>query len=304
MSRNVHGPVVVGLDGSAEARRAAQYGALEAHRRRVALRLVCANAGMWGGPVVPMITGAFGREEDIAHELLATTEKSVAVAYPDVTVQTDVITGSAAGVLVEESQRASLVVVGTRASGGLLGHLGGSIAAQVAAHAAAPVVVVRPTAYPDDDATVFEGRPVVVGIDGSAESQKAMAFAVDEAVARNAGLRAVYVWTVFGVHDIGVLVAEQYVNSEEAAKAARLLTESTSGWSDRYPDLTITHHPLHDLDTLGALVRAGDGAGLIVVGSRGNGGFLGLRLGSTVDGLIRFATTSVAVVRGDYPDKR
>lgn len=302
MNRNLNAPVVVGMDGSPEAQRAARYAAREADQRRAPLRLVCAHPGAMRGSV-PMITSTFGREDDIAHELLATTQKTMSAAYPDVTVQSAVITGSAAGVLVDESRHAALVVIGTRATGGLLGHLAGSIAAQVAAHAHSPVIVLRPTAYPDD-AAVFDDRPVVVGIDGSAESEKAMRFAVDEAVARHTDLRAVYVWTVLGVHDIGALVADTYVNSEEAAKAARLLTEATSGWSDRYPDLTITHHPLHDTDTLGALVRAGDGAGLIVVGSRGNGGFLGLRLGSTVDGLIRFATASIAVVRGDYPDKR
>ena len=128
-----------------------------------------------------------------------------------------------------------------------------------------------------------------------------MAFAVEEAVARGVDIDAVYVWSVLEVHDIGPIIPEGYDATEEQEKALRLLTEATEGWSDRYPDLTIFRRLIHGLDPVDAIARESHGAGLIVVGSRGHGGFLGLRLGSTVDGLIRYANAPVAVVRGTTP---
>jgi nucleotide-binding universal stress UspA family protein len=56
---------------------------------------------------------------------------------------------------------------------------------------------------------------------------------------------------------------------------------------------------VHDFDPLKVLLEECKGAGLVVVGSRGVGGFAGLLLGSTVDGLVRHAEVPVAVVHGE-----
>jgi nucleotide-binding universal stress UspA family protein len=298
MSDRTHGPVIVGIDGTEEAMRAALYGAWEAHRRRVPLRLVYAD--------VPV--GKFGawlpladKEHAWVREQFAIAEKLIAAGYPDLHAQTAIMSGSPAGALVAESKQASLVVVGTQATPGLVGHLSGSVAAQVATHAHAPVVVLRGARQGDPDA--FHGWPVVVGVDGSPESEHAVAFAVEQAVARGTDVHAVYVWNILDVHDYGI-AEERYVHADEAAKAQRLLTEATAGWADRYPQVTIVRHTEHGLHPVTELGRVAEGAGLIVVGSRGHGGFLGLRLGSTVDGLIRTAPVPVAVVREPYETPR
>jgi nucleotide-binding universal stress UspA family protein len=257
---------------------------------------------MWGAPA--LMANDYSWEDKAASDLLATAKIEVTAGHSDLDVETVAVNGGPASVLVEESTTASLVVVATRARGGLLGHLAGSVAAQVASHASAPVVVLRPTDGVPTDPTDFAGRPILVGLDGSEESEKAMAFAVDEAVARGVGVRAVYAWNVLDVHNIGSIVPDTYAVNGERDKAERLITEAVAGWSARYPDLGIAAEPVHDLEPLDALVREGAGAGLTVVGSRGHGGFMGLRLGSTVDGLIRYAVTPVAVVRGDYPGRR
>lgn len=300
MSSNMHGPVVIGMDGSIEAGRAAEYGAWEAKRRGVPLRLVFAHqpTPMWGPSI--MLAGDYAWDRDWIHEILVRAEKQTASAHPDIEIQSAVVSGGAASTLVEESRRASLVVLGTRASGGVMGHLSGSVAAQVAAHAHTPVIILRPSEDLEPIDPEADGR-VVVGLDGSTESQSALAFAVDEAVARDVDLEAVYVWSMLEVRDIGPIVPDTYDATEERDKALRLLTEATEGWSDRYPDLTINRRVIHGLDPVEAIARETDGAGLIVVGSRGHGGFLGLRLGSTVDGLIRYANAPVAVVRGSVP---
>lgn len=297
MTSNPHGPVVVGIDGSVEATRAAAYGAWEASRRGVALRLVFAHqpTPMWGPAI--LIVDDYGWEQDWVRDVLIKAEKEVTSVFPGLTVQTAVVSGGAASALVAESREASLIVIGTRASGGLLGHLSGSVAAQVAAHARTPVIVLRPGGAAAEVIPESSG-PVIVGMDGSPESEAALAFAVEEAVARDVDLAAVYVWSVLEVRDIGPIIPEGYDTDEQERKALRLLTEATEGWSERYPDLTIQRRVIHSLDPVEAFVLTSDGAGLIVVGSRGHGGFLGLRLGSTVDGLIRYAGAPVAVVHG------
>jgi nucleotide-binding universal stress UspA family protein len=302
MSDQMHGPVVVGVDGSEEAVRAARYGAWEANRRRVPLRLVCAHQLVppWG-PAMVVADDAW--QHGWLRDVLAKAAAAATEANPDLEVQTAAVTGSTAAVLVTESHEASLIVLATHASGGVIGRLSGSVSAQVAAHADAPVIALRPSGA-DTDPADFIGKPIVVGVDGSGESQKALDFAVDEAIARGSAVQAVYVWDLFDVHDIEPLVETDYALADAAEKAERLITEATSGWCDRYPDLRISSIATHAFDPVATLAEIGSRAGLLVVGSRGHGGFLGLRLGSTVDGLIRTALTPVAVVRGDYAGHR
>jgi len=297
MTTTVRGPVVVGMDGSREAIRAAEYGAWEANRRKVPLRLVFAyqSTPMWGPAM--LLANDYEWVRDSVRDILLAAEKRLTDF--GVPVDSAVISGSPAAVLVEESQQASLVVIGTRATGGLMGHLSGSVAAQVAAHAHAPVVVLRPTGPQDLAAVTAASRPVVVGVDGSAESLHAVEFAVEEAVARGARLQAVYVWTLEQLSEVKPVNPEEYRFADVEATALRLLTEATQGWAGRYPELTISRQAVHGLDPVEVLVQASDAAGLIVVGARGHGGFLGLRLGSTVDGLVRHAGVPVAVVHAE-----
>jgi nucleotide-binding universal stress UspA family protein len=302
MSDQLHGPVVVGIDGSETAIRAALYGAWEADRRRLPLSIVLAHELAPLGQAIVISDDSW--EHAWLREQLGKARAAVADAYPHLTVRANSATGSTPSVLVEESRSASLVVMATHARPGMVGRLTGSFSAQVAAHAAAPVIVLRPVDEFAVDVRQFEGKPVVVGVDGSAESRKALAFAVDEAVARGSEVQAVYVWNLFGVHDIEPFVEETYALADAAEKAERLVTEATSGWSDRYPDLKIASIAMHGTDPVEALAEASARAGLTVVGSRGHGGFLGLRLGSTVDGLIRTAQSPVAVIRGEYAERR
>jgi nucleotide-binding universal stress UspA family protein len=137
-----------------------------------------------------------------------------------------------------------------------VGHLAGSVAAQVAAHAHCPVIVTRPTSYAELDPATFADHPVVVGLDSSPESDHAMDLAVEQAVARGTKLHAVYAWNVLEVHDIGPIVADRFVNADEEAKALRLLTEATEGWTDRYPDLRIVRQVIHSVDPVDALTHA------------------------------------------------
>lgn len=296
MTTNLRNPVVVGIDGTPESRAATEYAAWEAERRRVGLRIVYAHqpSPMWGPAM--LISDDYTWERDTDRDMLRKAKKQVADTRPDLPVEAALLLGGPAAALVAESTHASLVVIGTRATTGVRGHLSGSVAAQVAAHASTPVIAVRTTVAWQSDPASFAGRPVVVGVDGSEESMRAVEFAVGEAVARRAPLRAVFVWDVTGGHNPPAFDDDAPDRGVAAAEA--LLTEATGDWSDRYPDLEITRLALRAVDPASGLSRASRDAGLLVVGSRGHGGFLGLRLGSTVDALIRQSPAPVAAVRG------
>ncbi|SMD27505.1 Universal stress protein family protein [Kibdelosporangium aridum] len=79
-------------------------------------------------------------------------------------------------------------------------------------------------------------------------------------------------------------------------EAEETLAEQLARWQQKYPDVRVTRQVVRDRPAH-ALLRFSDEAQLIVVGSRGRGGFRGLLLGSTSQHLLRHAPCPVAVVR-------
>jgi nucleotide-binding universal stress UspA family protein len=286
LSTNVP-PVVAGVDGSADARLAADLAAWEADRRHAPLRLV---AGFQPAALHGMVVVGYDledQERELADVLVAEAAR-IRQRYPELAIATEVVSGAPAGVLVEESASASLVVVGSRGLGGFAALLAGSVSAQVAAHAKAPVIVVRPPAARGTREIPGTG-PVLVGVDGSTGSAAAVGFAFEEAAARGSGLLAVYAW--------GVRTFTQADNPQlEQWAADEALAEAVSAWAQKYPEVHVERRAIHSLVPVHTILDESGGASLIVVGPRGRGGFAGLLLGSVGDGLVRHAATPVAVV--------
>jgi nucleotide-binding universal stress UspA family protein len=123
------GPVVAGVDGSPPSLAAAEWAAREAQRRHLGLRLVHGHlqtaipAGL-GYPSLPVDVETPMRH---ARAVLEGIAEDVRRAHPEVPVQAAFIVGGAAGVLIEESHGASLLVVGNRGLGGFTGLLAGSV---------------------------------------------------------------------------------------------------------------------------------------------------------------------------------
>jgi nucleotide-binding universal stress UspA family protein len=294
MNTAYEGPVVVGVDGSKDAARAIEYGAWEAHRRRRPLRLV------HGFVPIPMFGPTALAALDIDEPMRATRAmvdemaRETSLRNPELTVTTAVIPGSAAGVLVEESTGASVVVVGSRGRGGFAGLLTGSVSTQVATHAEAPVVVLRPPSL--EDIPVPGDGPVVVGVDGSPGATAALAFAFDEAAARRTGVVAVYAWGPPPGGSLGPTSVRNYDERDAQNEADRLLAEATAGWRERYPEVPLERRAIHSFNPVLTLIDEAAAASLIVTGPRGRGGFASLLLGSVADGLLRHADRPVAIV--------
>jgi nucleotide-binding universal stress UspA family protein len=280
----------VGVDGSACSQSAVRLAAFEAVERARPLRIVHAfiwpSLGVAVGPAVdgPSDTGMRAFAERILAEAIVEAEK----AAPGVHVTADLVAGAPAPVLLGESRNAVLLVIGDRGLGGFGSLLVGSIALHTTAHAACPVLVVR--------GQERVRGPVVVGVDGSAGSETAIGFAIEEAARRKTGLTAVHAWGAFAsvgqddmlplVHQPGTLEDEEY----------RVLSESLAGWTQRYPEVAIQQELFHGRPAV-ALIERSQHAQLLVTGARGRGGFTGLLLGSVSQTVLHHAGCPVVVAR-------
>ncbi|MFR9730066.1 universal stress protein [Saccharopolyspora sp. MS10] len=296
MSEHDRGPVVVGIDGSGTARGAVRWAAREAARRGTSLRIVYAD--VFALPVLPEIPGVpWPREHHAAvrvevEKWLAEAAESAGAESPGVPVETESCPGTPPSVMIDESRRAGLVVVGDRGLGGFTGLLAGSVAVTVAAHSHTTTAVVRGRS--DRGQGLVDG-PVVVGLDGSRETELLLAHAFEAAAAWDAPLHVVHAWDVVGVDAkwLRVGLGEEEVRHREQLLMAELL----AGWGERYPDVVVDRF-IERGSAAGELLAHSDGARLVVVGARGRGGFSGLLLGSTSQALLHHAPCPVLVVRG------
>jgi nucleotide-binding universal stress UspA family protein len=281
--------VVVGIDGSESALRAVRWAASEASRRGIPLRVV--TAFEWTPDHAVSQTGLGRSHRDImldhARSLLAAAATVAERAAEGLVVEQQLIVGSPIPVLTAESQRAQLVVIGSRGLGGVTGLLLGSVATALAAQAQSPVVIVR-----GDDEDPDPSAPVVVGVDGSRVNEAASAFAFEAAAARGVPLVAVHTWwdpfpdLAITAPDAGTIETHEH----------QMLAERLAGWSEKYPDVQVQRVVRRDRPAH-ALIEHSRRAQLIIVGSRGRGGFAGLLLGSVSHAVLHRAHCPVAVAR-------
>lgn len=257
--------VVIGIDGRPDCENAIRWGAAEAAARGAELHLV--HAFVWAEFRVPL------GPSDVAPGLRAQADGIVADAVelarryePGVRVSGRRVDGFPSAVLLAESRTADLIVIGSRVSGRLLGLIVSSAGLELSTHALCPVVVVRP----GDDA--LSGSRVVIGYDGSPAADAAVEFGLDHA--RRHGLPARIV-TVLDDED----------DDHDVLAAIR------------------THAPAHEAEIVEVegnpselLLEWSADAQLLVVGSRGRGGFAGLLLGSVSQTMLHQSPCPVAVI--------
>ena len=140
--------IVVGVDGSESSRTALEWAYNEAAHHGAALVAV----STWHPPTLPLGPGYYGsmppegyesQPERDAREVLERLTENLEPRTPEVDVRISISKGSPAKVLIDMSQSADLLVVGSRGHGGFAGMLLGSVSQHVVAHAACPVVVLR-----------------------------------------------------------------------------------------------------------------------------------------------------------------
>lgn len=267
--------VIAGLDDSASGYLAVEQAAREAMWRGWRMRIVHVQ----DATVRPGHRDAL---RTAGAELLADGADRARVQGPALAVSTELRVGSAAGELIAASTGAGLVVVGTRGRGGFSELTTGSVAHHVAAHAEAPVLVVR--IPPRPSGLEWIDHPLLVGIDGSDESYGAFEFAVAEARLRGVGLLAVNA------------TAGQWSDDVDPLRSGVL-----AGFDNECLGVPVRRRSVEQ-DPRRALVGLSAQASAVVVAARGRGGFPGLRTGSVTQTLIHQSHSPVFVIRGPHVD--
>ena len=263
----VSGRIVVGFDGSAGARHALRWAAEEACLRAAVLEVVVA----WRhhshlGLADPSDDSSLGEH---AAGLLEDARLEATRERPGLEVEALAVRGDPAEVLCSEGAAADLVAVGSRGHSTLLGLLLGSVSSACAHHCSTPVAIVPRRA---DVADAAAGR-IVVGVDGSAGSRRALRWAADEAARRDATVLAVAVWR--GVQP-GEDMALEYASLPSVRGHEREIAERTR----RHLEESLSELP-SAVGRVSSVVLEGDPAetlceqaldsDLLVVGSRGRG---------------------------------
>jgi nucleotide-binding universal stress UspA family protein len=292
LSRNARLGIVVGVDESPAAKVAVQWAARDAELRKIPLTLVHATSpevATW--PNVRLPAGLARWHRDHGRRLVDDAFKVVEEACQHggpAEVHTEILPSAAVPTLVDLSKDAEMVVMGCRGSGRWPGRLMGSVSSGLLHYAHCPVAIIH-----DEDPLMPHPSkaPVLVGIDGSSASELATAIAFDEASRRDVGLIAVHAWS-----DVDVSEWPGIDWPATQSMAEEVLAERLAGWQEQCPDVQVSRTVVRDQPAR-QLVQRSEEAQLVVVGSRGRGGFAGMLVGSVGETVAQMARMPVIVAR-------
>lgn len=277
--------ILVGYDGSKQSGAAVRWATHIAMRRHEPLEILTAvpMPVVHAGEFLPPVTA-----DEFAAEAAKVAAEGVGLARTEGAsdVRGRGVTANPAQTLVEASAAASLVVVGNRGHHELVETVLGSVGYAVATHSACPAVVVR-------GAGVGRLNRMVLAYDGSEPAGRAAAFAADAAHGAGASLHIVGAWSDPAVTYGLPVVADAKQVAEDVHKELQAARQSVLA---TYPDLEVTTEVTRGEAPV-EIARIAAGAGLLVVGSRGRGGFRSLLLGSVSRRLVSSAPCPVAVIR-------
>jgi len=300
--------IVVGIDGSEQSNCALIWAAREAKLRNSHLNLVTAYtvpifaaSGLDGGYATV--------DDDVIRQGAEAVLREAAAKVADTGVELDarVENGDAAGVLLELSESAELLVFGSRGRGGFMGRLLGSVSSALPAHAKCPTVTIPLSCAPRLGEGKSDGKPapeiekvVSVGVDGSDQARYAVLVAAEQAERSGSALRI-----ICAVKPYTGSLSWMPAPVDRDALFAEIQTQLDAGekWiRSHFPKLPVEIQ-LVEGSAVDILVKASETSELLVMGTRGRGGFAGMMLGSTTDGVRHHAKGPVMVVR-DREDPR
>jgi nucleotide-binding universal stress UspA family protein len=288
-------PIVVGVDGSPAGLQAVKWAAVEAKRQAAPLRLVHALPRLPRNPyptTARYISELRAAAEADGVRFLVEARAAATDAAGGVDVSEVQHMGSAAEVIGRESAAGRMVVIGATGRSGLTDLMIGSTALSLPASSHAPVVISRKR----DDGLPADSGPVVVAVSGSELDEAPLEFAYEYAAECGADLVAVHAWSDAALPEFDRVASGPDVWKAIEEREKRLLSESLAGYSERYPDVEVSHVIAYDRPAE-ALVDWSSGARLVVMGTRGRGPLTGAFLGSTSRAVGKSAHCPVAIVR-------
>ncbi|MGA5169236.1 MULTISPECIES: universal stress protein [Streptomyces] len=279
------GTVVVGVDGSAPARRAALWAAAEANRRRRPLRIVYA-ADL--DRLTLLASGdTIDRIHDIGREALLEAALLAQERFPDVTVVRELSRKSPVAALRLSAGPQDTIVVGNRGLGGFAALMLGSVGLDVAARSRSPVAVVR--GEPDAPGTGV----VTAAVRGTTDGDW-LPFAAREAQLRKATLRVLSMWNPLA--HAGSVATMLDGPDKMAREHARHLETLTGPLHRTFPGLTLTTEVAGGTSAAGVLVEASRHTDVLVIGARRRPMGLGPGLGHVAHAVLHHANCPVMIV--------
>src|SRR5271170_3468747 len=230
-----HYGIIVGVDGSPASDAAVSWAAHDAVMRGVPLTLIHVQdpaARTWSPAEV--LKEVAGWQEAEGRGILANASKiahDIANDTSQITINGELQFSAPGPTLVDRSEDAELIVVGTDGRGALARGLLGSVSSGLVRHARCPVAVIH-----DGEPRMPHPAqaPVLVGIDGSPASELATEIAFDEAFRRGADLVALHAWS-----DVSMPEAPSLDLATTEVQAQEALAEQLAGWQERYPDVAV-----------------------------------------------------------------
>ena len=145
-------------------------------------------------------------------------------------------------------------------------------------------------------------KPIVVGVDNSPGSALALEWALNEGIVRGCPVRAITCWSLPPLYGVDVVAIVGLDPAEIERDSAEMLAHAVNAAMTKIEKAKPGVHPAIEQVVIAGLpsqelVHESKGAEMIVVGSRGRGGFLGLLLGSTAAQVIHHAMCPVVVCR-------
>ena len=281
------GSIVVGVDGSDPARLALKWAADEAKLRGALLHIVYAGTDApkdvpdWFSPGDPVLSAATAVVDDAV--------ALVATSHPGVLTRGDIVGEPTRAALLRASETADLLVVGARGRGGFNGLLLGSVGDHCIQGASCPVVVVR--TVPDHADRPFPAQRIVVGVDGSPGSDRALQWALAEAVRRRASVFAVHAWHYPRNAGRALGSSNQY-----ESLALEVIEQARGIAAHCQPDVPFDAE-IRCGPAVAALRTVCERTDLLVVGSRGRRAVHGVLIGSVAQQSAHYVECSVVVVR-------
>ncbi|WP_245663976.1 universal stress protein [Nocardia arthritidis] len=284
-------PILAAVDGSASSYQAVAWAAAEAALHRRALHIITSMAIPTGfGPGISLGEADLEWLRRDGDRILTEAARVARTAAPgeELPITTEVSFELAIPLLIERSAQARMLVVGSRGRGAFQRGLLGSVSIATTHHAHCPVAVIHGISAID---AVSARQPVLVGVDGTGNSVPAVELAFEEASRRKVDLVALHAWSDTSGTD---MPARGWDAARESAEA--VLAESLVGWGERYPDVTVRRVVTADRPVRSLLEQSAD-AQLLIVGTRGRGGFVSTVLGSTSNALLHSVEVPMIVVR-------
>ncbi|MFE6828485.1 universal stress protein [Streptomyces sp. NPDC057690] len=291
------GPVVIGLDGSPGSMTAAWWAAEEATRRQVPLLVLHSWTTQPLDAPIPQEAGA---KQRYGQDLLQRTEAELLHRHRELRVTTELVPDTAARMLLDRSEDASVLVLGSRGLGSTASFLLGSISLHVLGLARCPTVTVRagdPAVEAGWDHPAAADRDeVVVGLSTAGpEGDPLLEFAFATAESHGVGVRVIR--ALPRLHTVR-LASPEHADERGESEEHTLLAATVAKWHGNFPDVAVAEQVV-TASAGHALLAAATRSRLTVVGRRRHPSHLTWKLGPVAHAVLHHAPCPVAVVPHD-----